>query len=324
MIKEILFVILFLTMTLPPAISVAADQRIAAAEKVASGQPLCQKISPFYWEIGDQSGVLASGTTGDGSVTGETILAIASASKWVFGAYVVQKLNGKIDAVTEKYLKMMAGFTHLNPMSCIFTKTIADCFNKGDNSQYSKADDTYFFYNGGHFQKWAVDHGLGNFERPQMVAEYQRLLGDDFKFSFGVFQLAGGLKTSAKAYGLFLRKILRGQLLIKTLLGANATCTLPRDCPQARRSPVREAWHYSYGHWVEDNPNGGDGSFSSPGAFGFYPWIDSTKTYYGIISRHQKPDRGSGEIGEGQASALCGQLIRKAFITGKVQNSMGK
>ena len=39
---------------------------------------------------------------------------------------------------------------------------------------------------------------------------------------------------------------------------------------------------------MEDDPAvHGDGAFSSPGAFGFYPWIDSSKSYYGIISRQQ-------------------------------------
>jgi hypothetical protein len=28
----------------------------------------------------------------------------------------------------------------------------------------------------------------------------------------------------------------------------------------------------------------GDGAFSSPGAYGFYPWISTDKHYYGIIS----------------------------------------
>ena len=30
----------------------------------------------------------------------------------------------------------------------------------------------------------------------------------------------------------------------------------------------------------------GDGAFSSPGLFGFYPWIDAGKTYYGVLARY--------------------------------------
>jgi hypothetical protein len=63
---------------------------------------------------------------------------------------------------------------------------------------------------------------------------------------------------------------------------------------------------------VEDDP-AGDGAFSSPGAFGFYPWIDATKTYYGIVARHVV---GAGSYLE---SAQCGAALRRAFITGTAQ-----
>ncbi len=111
---------------------------------------------------------------------------------------------------------------------------------------------------------------------------------------------------------MFLQKVVGGQLLFKNFLGVDPVCTLPQSCPgQALRSPVRAAWHYSYAHWVEDAP-GGDGAFSSPGAFGFYPWIDSSKTYYGIVSRAGRARDGEGA---GYASALCGHEIRRAFFS---------
>jgi hypothetical protein len=71
----------------------------------------------------------------------------------------------------------------------------------------------------------------------------------------------------------------------------------------------QEAWHFSIGHWVEDNPaTNGDGAFSGAGSFGFYPWIDSTKSYYGIVSRNEQYGA--------YPSVQCGRLIRRAFITG--------
>lgn len=73
--------------------------------------------------------------------------------------------------------------------------------------------------------------------------------------------------------------------------------------------PPGESWHYSIGHWVEDDPVVGDGAFSSPGAFGFYPWIDATKSYYGILARNVS---GAGSVGD---SVDCGRLIRKAWTT---------
>ena len=55
----------------------------------------------------------------------------------------------------------------------------------------------------------------------------------------------------------------------------------------------------------------GDGSFSSAGALGFYPWIDAGKKWYGIVSRVSSEGR--------MPSVTCGQLIRKAWIRGVAQ-----
>jgi hypothetical protein len=73
-----------------------------------------------------------------------------------------------------------------------------------------------------------------------------------------------------------------------------------------------EAWHYSVGHWLEDDPTVGDGAYSSAGAFGFYPWISADKSLYGVISRKDVP-------GSGVDSIRCGRLIRKAWVTGAAQ-----
>ena len=70
---------------------------------------------------------------------------------------------------------------------------------------------------------------------------------------------------------------------------------------------LKRSWHYSLGHWVEDDPAVGDGAFSSPGAFWFYPWIDQSKTYYGIVARKD-------HAGSAVDSVNCGREIRKAWM----------
>jgi len=133
-------------------------------------------------------------------------------------------------------------------------------------------------------------------------------------------QLAGGAISTPRIYAGFLRKILGGELKILDLLGTNAVCTSKTVCPdQAVYSPfpAAEAPQYSLGHWVEDS-SASDGAFSSPGAFGFYPWIDSTKTYYGILAREVH----DGVLATEEAkrpylqSMSYGRLIRKAWKTG--------
>lgn len=58
----------------------------------------------------------------------------------------------------------------------------------------------------------------------------------------------------------------------------------------------------------------GDGAFSSGGAFGFYPWVDATRTSYGVLAR-QAPFTGHN----GYDSAVCGRAIRKAWVTRTAQ-----
>ena len=65
---------------------------------------------------------------------------------------------------------------------------------------------------------------------------------------------------------------------------------------------------------LEDDPAIGDGAYSSAGAFGFYPWIDASRTWYGIVARAAVDDNGMGF-----ASAQCGRLIRKAWVVGLAQ-----
>jgi hypothetical protein len=62
----------------------------------------------------------------------------------------------------------------------------------------------------------------------------------------------------------------------------------------------------------------GDGAFSSPGAFGFYPWIDASKTTYGVLARHASVSL-TADDPVATASVLCGRTIRKAWFAATAQ-----
>jgi hypothetical protein len=98
------------------------------------------------------------------------------------------------------------------------------------------------------------------------------------------------------------------------LLGADAVCTNPLACPQqAVYTPVpQENDHYSIGHWVEDDPRVGDGAFSSPGKFGFYPWISADRSLWGVIARRSNV----ADEQRGYESMLCARRIRASWIAG--------
>lgn len=306
--------------------SLTNSERINAATKTAQNNNYCVAVHPFYWEIGDQNTALVSGSIGGASFTATTDMPIASASKWVFGAYVAQLHAGQLTAEDISALTMNSGFTNFDEVSCIRlvqsiqdAETVNDCFqsggaNSGKNSDYQAEHLNHFFYNGGHFQNLAVNLGLGSMNNANLQAAVQAQLGTDFSFTYGTPQLAGGVNTSAENYAIFLRKILNKQLAIHDLLGQYSVCTQLSSCPTAiyTPAPASERWNYSLGHWIESDPLLGDGAFSSAGAFGFYPWIDKTKTYYGVLARKSNP-------GSGFESARCGRLIRNAWVTGVEQ-----
>ena len=293
------------------AVDALAGKSNAVNQTIASNA-LCTALPNFYWEIGDKNGVLLSGKVG-ALYDASTKMDIASASKLVFGAYVVEKFDTNFGALDGNAMRMLSGYVSFEYTSCVTSTTVSDCFSQGDNAIFTAADVGMFDYGGGHFQKYAIDLGLGDDDNDALATEMKTMVGTDLAFTYSSPQLAAGINTSASDYGAFLRKILSGTLAIHDALGVNAVCTLPSSCPTAVYSPAPAAWHYSYAHWVEDDPTTGDGAFSSPGAFGFYPWIDATKTYYGILARY------SLDPNAYIASAECGAVIRKAFVSGQSQ-----
>src|SRR5205814_2029315 len=288
--------------------------RIAAATATAqSSTNACGPIHPFYWEIGDRNGKQASASvncsTSSMTISSTTSMSIASASKWLYGAYVAQKRSGMPSAADLPYLSMRSGYTNFG--SCQTGQTVDSCLAYGSNGVVDASTVGEFDYGGGHMQKHASLMGMGAMNSKALATELMGQLGTDVKIGYGSPQLAGGVYTSSDVYARFLRKLLGGQLLMGGLLGQSPVCTNKLSCPSGTAVyapiPPNESWHYSIAHWVEDDPVVGDGAFSSPGALGFYPWIDATRSYYGVLAR-------SVPLGAFD-SVQCGRLIRKAWAT---------
>jgi len=310
---------------LPTTPTTGADlaTRAAAAKTTAERSTgLCADIQPFYWEIGDVTALLGRGSVNKSGTTttytAQTQMAIASASKWIYGAYVAERRNGLLTADDIQFLTFRSGYTSFGPSGCDNDDTVNECVARANNGVLTPTNVGKFSYGGGHMQKHASlavpGMNLGAMANAALASEIRRVLGTEIGFAYTRPQLAGGIRSSAADYAVFLRKILAGKLRIGALLGSNATCTNPATCPTALNSPIEgaENWHYSLGHWVEDDPTTGDGAFSSVGAFGFYPWINASKTLYGVVARLSL-------AGGGEASALCGARIRKAWDTGLAQ-----
>lgn len=297
----------------PPPVSppLQLPARVAAASRVAQNDARCTAVRPFYWEIGDAQQRLAGGSVGTGlmSIEAGSQLPVASASKWIYAAYVLERRAGQPTAEDIQFLNFRSGFTQFPPNGCQAQDTVASCLARDNHAVKTPAHEGYFYYGGGHMQKHASlpSMGLGALDNTGLAAELRRWLGQDIVLSYLQPQPAGGLRMTARDYATFLRKLLGGQLRMSAWLGAKAVCTSPTRCSQALYTPVpaTQSWHYGLGHWIEDDP-AGDGAFSSAGAFGFYPWIDAQRTHYGVLARF---DAG----GAGGDSSACGAAIRKAW-----------
>lgn len=285
--------------------------RVSAASATAASATECVAVRPFYWEVGDGVSARASGSEGGNAYTQTTTMNIASASKWFYSSYWVEKTGGSLSAADVKFMNFWSGYTNFS--SCAGSTTVAGCLAIGQNGVFDPATENKFDYGGGHMQKHAADNGLGALTNATLADEIRSQIGTDIALSYSTPQLAGGAVTSAGEYAKLLRKIVTGALKMKSALGTHAVCTNPATCPAAIHAPTPkgESWHYAVGHWVEDDPAVGDGAFSSPGAFGFYPWIDASKRFYGVLARVDA----AGAI----SSVKCGRLIRKAWLTGQTQ-----
>jgi len=311
------------TDTQPAAVDITRSRLAAATATANSASNACAGIGPFYWELGDRNGLQGSASVNRGAATNvydaNTAMPIASASKWLYGAYVAQKRAGMLSEDDVRYLSFRSGYTSFGISGCssALGETVGTCQSRPPNGDFNASDYGRFYYNGGHMQKHATLPGmdLGPLDNAGLATEMQRLLGNDISIEYTQPQLAGGVRSTAASYARFLRKLLRNDLAMTALLGGHPVCTNPASCRDAISTPTPPdlSWHYSIGHWVEDDPVSGDGAFSSAGAFGFYPWVSADKSLYGIVARRVV------DAGAGAESAACGRLIRKAWVTGVAQ-----
>lgn len=301
----------------------ATDLQKAIQDAIVANKD-CKKLGDFYWEIGDSKGKVISGAEGK-IYNADTKMKIASASKWLFGAYVFEILKGHVSDEQKEFLQMRSGYTNMSNVSCLRDKikTVKDCFlaelkmrklfGQGSNAALVSENKGKFYYNGAHAQALAVkeEMGLADKNNAALAQAVQGALKLE-NISYFFPQLAGGVQTSAATYAAFLRNLMNDKYFLgKTLPSENGVCA-NSSCgfKDVVESPVPDhlPWWYANHYWIEKSNKGVVEAYSSPGVFGFYPWISSDKKYYGIIARE-----GSARE-RGMKSISCGHSIRGAFL----------
>ncbi len=227
--------------------------------------------------------------------------------------------NGVLDQALIEGLNFTSGYVEPGLRLCKPEDTVGSCFDTElDVFQPDKVG--AFFYASGHMQRIAAspDHlNLYDLDRQGFANEIMSELGMDLELEFNVEVTiagtlftagplaAGGMNTSAAAYESYLTKTLSGGLLMIDHLGTQSVST-----------PISNI-DYSLGHWVEKNIDGSIDAYSSVGALGFYPWIDGSKQFWGVLARLETDENKTAAAAAD--SQLCGQQMRKAFMTGVAQ-----
>ena len=319
----------------PPAPPPPSDPKALAAAQTVQNHPACMALTPFYWEIGNATAKLAEGTGGSaasGAPAETDLILIASSSKWLYSSFVVEKRRSSGAALSPTddvpFLNFTSGYTNFGIPACPGAgDTIDQCLTALNRiggatgipkGTFSSENVGKFYYDGGHMEKHASNFGIGSYTGAALGTAVSQQLGINIRYADA--QPAGSGQTSAAEYAKFLRKVLSGSLGITALLGTNPVCTWHNAYSQACEavnSPTDGTnlhWHYSLGHWVEDD-DPSNLAYSSAGAFGFYPWVSADLKLYGIIARESV---GSGEQ-QGFQSAQCGRLVRLAYKTGVAQ-----
>src|SRR5262249_9223194 len=143
---------------------ITPQQRAAAARQTAETSAACVAAQPFYWEVGDAKEAIASGKAGANAPNPDTSMSIASASKWIYGAFVAGRRQGRLTAEDIGFLHFQSGYTRFH--ICRASQTVADCQQSLINGRgrQDPATEGRFAYNGGHMQQHAVLMGLGGLD----------------------------------------------------------------------------------------------------------------------------------------------------------------
>jgi hypothetical protein len=293
-----------------------------AALDTANTSASCKPLGNFYWEIGNGAGPLYGIPRGSG-VSATTVMPIASASKWLYaGAYVQARGYANLSTDEKKRLNFTSGYIDENTVLCGDAgTTVSACYGPAyKNVTYRPLQNGRYFYNGGHMQKLALDD-IGARTGTGLVSVMDWVnnrLGTTLPESDSDVAVAGGFSGSAAHYRVFLMKLLNNQYELSSKLTVDAVPAW-QGGPNVSFTPWTAGQaYYGLGHWIEGESVNGAWTVtghSSPGAYGFYPWVNAARNRYMLLARNRQLAADE----EGEKSRACAQTIRKAYELGVPQ-----
>ena len=274
--------------------------------------------------VGDASGEVFRYEKGGFSVVGE--YPIASASKWLTSATVLALIEQGLMSLDdrpqqylsfwsddpqdprsritlEQLLSFTAGF-HRGPgnAGCIGGEaySILSCVEELHAQGVDAEPGTTYFYGPTHMQ---VAAAMAEVTTGQSWSEVVRLtLVEDLRlsaatgFSGNNPRASGSAVSSAVDYAEFLRAQLAGEFLgnsLDTLIAERLSNVTVVSRP-ATVDDNGVDWYYGLGVWRECDQSAWDENcansrrVSSPGLFGWYPWLDLDLGYYAVLAMEER------------------------------------
>jgi CubicO group peptidase (beta-lactamase class C family) len=269
--------------------------------------------------VGDETGVLFRHEKG-AMKTDRTVL-IASASKLVFAVtawtlvergelsrtsrpqdhiafWTSVSGDGRSAVTLDQLLSFRSGFNISTPPSCVGSSafTLSACVQQVYNQGLDTLPGAVYYYGSEHMQIAALM--ISNLRGKSVDAVMRELIFDPLGISAATQYppglgdnaiYAGSMRSNGEDYAKLLTAILKGDV-IRDRAGFLEDRT---NGILMFRPPGIEAngldWHYGFGFWKECDVRpyapACDAApvISSPGAFGFTPWIDFDNRYWGIV-----------------------------------------
>ena len=256
-----------------------------------------------------------------GTFAADQRVAIASASKMVAGLTILRLVDQgflSLDSTTGEVLgwtgaraeitlrhllSFTSGLPREAPCTLLPAFTLAECVDNISNMELGAAPGTRFDYGSTHLHVAArMAEVVTGDEWAEIFAAQLKTplgLGPDMIWYTAPRQamgtsnplIAGGLRATMSEYAKVLaleysRGLYQGNRLISdALFTAQGTEPFPdAEIGNSPFSAVALDFHYGLASWLECPPPASDcGVVSSPGAFGFTPWVDRDGGYYAVL-----------------------------------------
>ena len=256
------------------------------------------------------------------------VLALEDAPQDHLDWWASDPTDGRRDITLEQLLAFTSGFQgDMADVSCVEDggSTLDACAREIHDTQFAFDPGTTFYYGPAHQQVAGAMAAAATGRRWNRL--FREQIGDPLGLepttgfalpSLDNPRVAGGGTASANDYGTILTALVGGALLAQAsveVMSADHTGdgVLLASVPEA----VSEGstWHYALGCWREcdgeeytaacDEP----GVLSSPGLFGFYPWWDQARGFWGVLAT-QVVDGAGRTVPLGQAwSELAAEVL---------------